>query len=245
MPRRSAPRAVSLGNGIASDTARGHGRLLCVRGTARRPRAARQAGHRRRHGRRGVGRRRATRCAGSACIRPCPCARRCGAARMRSACHRRIAHYAAVSQQIFAIFHEFTPLVQGLSLDEAFLDVTAERCGARRCDPHRREIKRRVHERTSSGVGRRRPNKLVAKIASDLRKPDGLVVVRRTPSASCSIRCPIRKLFGLARRRRPRSRRSHPYARRAACRQRVAIAAGLRRYTERVQQRRRDRRSAR
>src|SRR5512145_2120169 len=37
----------------------------------------------------------------------------------------RIGHYAAVSKQIFEIFHEFTPLVQGLSLDEAFLDVTA------------------------------------------------------------------------------------------------------------------------
>ena len=39
--------------------------------------------------------------------------------------HPRIGHYSAISQQIFAVFHEFTPLVQGLSLDEAFLDATA------------------------------------------------------------------------------------------------------------------------
>ena len=88
----------------------------------------------------------------------------------------RIAHYAAVSSQVFAVFHGFTPLVQGLSLDEAFLDVTAS---AALGDGERiaREIRHLVRERTeltaSVGVA---PNKLVAKIASDLRKPDGLVV---------------------------------------------------------------------
>ena len=78
----------------------------------------------------------------------------------------RIAHYAAVSKQIFAVFHEFTPLVQGLSLDEAFLDVTASLTAFGTAEHIAREIKRRIRERTeltaSVGVA---PNKLVAKIA--------------------------------------------------------------------------------
>ena len=90
----------------------------------------------------------------------------------------RMAHYQAVSRDIFAVFKEFTPLVEGLSLDEAFLDVTSSGrlfgsglsiAGA---------IKDRILQRTgltaSVGVA---SNKLVAKIASDLDKPDGLVVV--------------------------------------------------------------------
>ena len=92
----------------------------------------------------------------------------------------RIGHYAAVSRQVFAVFHEFTPLVQGLSLDEAFLDVSAGTRALGDGEQVGREIKRLIRERTgltaSVGVA---PNKLVAKIASDLRKPDGLVVVRQ------------------------------------------------------------------
>jgi DNA polymerase-4 len=90
----------------------------------------------------------------------------------------RMSHYAAASTKIFAIFREFTPLVEGLSLDEAFLDVTAsvklfgspEKMAAR--------IKQRILDDTaltaSVGVAQ---NKLVAKIASDLDKPDGLTIV--------------------------------------------------------------------
>ena len=90
----------------------------------------------------------------------------------------RMAHYKSVSSQVFDVFREFTPLVEGLSLDEAFLDVTASlklfgtgaSIGAR--------IKERILEETrltaSVGVA---GNKLVAKIASDLDKPDGLVVI--------------------------------------------------------------------
>lgn len=90
----------------------------------------------------------------------------------------RMAHYQDVSREIFAVFNEFTPLVEGLSLDEAFLDVTSSR---RLFGSGRRiglAIKERIRERTgltaSVGVA---ANKLVAKIASDLDKPDGLVVV--------------------------------------------------------------------
>ncbi|NBX40337.1 MAG: DNA polymerase IV, partial [Gammaproteobacteria bacterium] len=90
----------------------------------------------------------------------------------------RMARYAEVSAQVFAVFHEFTPLVQGLSLDEAYLDVTASRALKGDAVTIAREIKRRIRERTglaaSVGIA---PNKLVAKIASDLEKPDGLTVV--------------------------------------------------------------------
>jgi DNA polymerase-4 len=90
----------------------------------------------------------------------------------------RMAHYQAVSRQIFSVFNEFTPLVEGLSLDEAFLDVTSSRrlFGGGRSIAL--AVKARIRDRTSltASVGVA-PNKLVAKIASDLGKPDGLVVV--------------------------------------------------------------------
>lgn len=92
----------------------------------------------------------------------------------------RMSHYQAVSKEVFSIFREFTPLVEGLSLDEAFLDVTESLHLFGDEVAIAREIKKRILERTeltaSVGVA---PNKLVAKIASDLDKPDGLVVVTR------------------------------------------------------------------
>jgi len=90
----------------------------------------------------------------------------------------RMSHYQAVSKEVFSIFREFTPLIEGLSLDEAFLDVTASLHLFGDEVEIANEIKKRIKERTrltaSVGVAR---NKLVAKIASDLDKPDGLVVV--------------------------------------------------------------------
>ena len=90
----------------------------------------------------------------------------------------RMSHYQEVSQQVFAIFREFSPLVEGLSLDEAFLDVSASRSLFGDSTEIARRIKQRILDQTaltaSVGVA---PNKLVAKIASDLDKPDGLVVV--------------------------------------------------------------------
>jgi len=97
----------------------------------------------------------------------------------------RMQRYADVSREVFGIFHEVTPLIEGLSLDEAFLDVTASfpadclpaalSAGAARIAA---SIKARIREVTalSASVGVA-PNKLVAKIASDLDKPDGLTVV--------------------------------------------------------------------
>ena len=90
----------------------------------------------------------------------------------------RMAHYQAVSRELFAVFNEFTPLVEGLSLDEAFLDVTSSRrlfgSGRSIAVAIKDRILRRTGLTASVGVA---PNKLVAKIASDLDKPDGLVVV--------------------------------------------------------------------
>jgi DNA polymerase-4 len=151
----------------------------------------------------------------------------------------RIGHYAAVSEQIFAVFREFTPLVQGLSLDEAFLDVTAGIRSLGDGEQVAREIKRRVRERTeltaSVGVA---PNKLVAKIASDLRKPDGLVVVRPDEVRALLDPLPIRKLFGLGAKTAPKV---EALGIRTLGELRQASAARLRpvfgRYTERVQQR--------
>ncbi len=111
----------------------------------------------------------------------------------------RIAHC------IFEVFHEFTPLVQGLSLDEAFLDVTASIELLGPPEHIAAEIKRRILERTeltaSVGVA---PNKLVAKIASDLRKPDGLVIVRPGEVRELLDPLPIRKLFGLGAKTAPK-----------------------------------------
>jgi DNA polymerase-4 len=90
----------------------------------------------------------------------------------------RMAHYKSVSSQIFAVFNEFTPLVEGLSLDEAFLDVTASRAlhgsGPNIAQAIKQAILERTHLTASVGVA---DNKLVAKIASDLDKPDGVMIV--------------------------------------------------------------------
>lgn len=90
----------------------------------------------------------------------------------------RMGHYKTVSKQVFDVFRRFTPLVEGLSLDEAFLDVGESLAIFGSATDIARCIKRGIEETTgltvSVGVA---PNKLVAKIASDLNKPDGLTVV--------------------------------------------------------------------
>ena len=110
----------------------------------------------------------------------------------------RMARYKEVSAQVFAIFHEFTPLVEGLSLDEAFLDVTGgERLfgepaviGA--------EIRRRIRAVTeltaSVGIA---PNKSLAKIASDLNKPDGLFCIGPHNLHEVLERLAVERLFGV------------------------------------------------
>lgn len=90
----------------------------------------------------------------------------------------RMSHYKSVSKQIFAIFRDFTPTVEGLSLDEAFLDVSASTALFGPPEKIAADVKQRILDETqltaSVGVAN---NKLVAKIASDLDKPDGLTLV--------------------------------------------------------------------
>lgn len=110
----------------------------------------------------------------------------------------RIKQYAAVSSQIFKIFKSYTPLVEPLSLDEAFLDLTgAERLFGTPMDVAR-AIKERVRQEldlvVSVGVG---PSKFVAKIASDLGKPDGLVEVAPGEVLSFLHPLPVSRLFGV------------------------------------------------
>lgn len=116
----------------------------------------------------------------------------------------RFDRYSAVSKAVFDIFHEFTPLVQGLSLDEAFLDVTRSQSAMGPAESIAGSIKRRIFERThlTASVGAA-PNKLVAKIASDLRKPDGLVVVKDDEVTAVLDPLSIRKLFGIGNKTAP------------------------------------------
>jgi DNA polymerase-4 len=112
----------------------------------------------------------------------------------------RMHRYQEVSAQVFAVFGEITPLVQGLSLDEAFLDVTASQELLGNAVEIARRIKQQIRARTglscSVGVA---PNKLVAKIASDLDKPDGLTVVAAERVRAVLDPLSVRRLPGLGR----------------------------------------------
>jgi DNA polymerase IV len=112
----------------------------------------------------------------------------------------RMARYQEVSRTVFGVFHEITPLVEGLSLDEAFLDVTASQALLGGAFEIAQRIKRRIRELTgltaSVGVA---SNKLVAKIASDLHKPDGLTVVSAQSLRATLDPLSVRKLPGLGR----------------------------------------------
>ncbi len=110
----------------------------------------------------------------------------------------RMSHYKDASKRIFCIFREFTPLVEGLSLDEAFLDVTASVKLFGTPESIATRIKQRVREDTlltaSVGVAE---NKLVAKIASDLDKPDGLTIVMPADYAQKLDPLPVQVIPGI------------------------------------------------
>ena len=112
----------------------------------------------------------------------------------------RMSHYKHVSRQIFTVFREFTPLVEGLSLDEAFLDVTASVTLFGSPELIAAEIKQRILVETgltaSVGVAQ---NKLVAKIASDLDKPDGLTIVVPADYEKMLDPLPVRVIPGIGR----------------------------------------------
>jgi DNA polymerase-4 len=117
----------------------------------------------------------------------------------------RMARYKEVSDQVFAIFHEFTPLVEGLSLDEAFLDVTSSQQLLGSAESMASDIRRRILEQTgltaSVGIA---PNKLLAKIASDLNKPDGMCRIGADNVHDVLDGLPIEKLFGVGQKSLPR-----------------------------------------
>jgi len=106
--------------------------------------------------------------------------------------------YRAVSQQIRAIFLDYTALVEPLSLDEAYLDVTADLRGIGSATRIAELIRRRIREdlrlTASAGVSY---NKFLAKIASDQNKPDGLCVIRPGEGARFVAALPVRRFHGI------------------------------------------------
>ncbi|MCX5863692.1 MAG: DNA polymerase IV [Deltaproteobacteria bacterium] len=112
----------------------------------------------------------------------------------------RMPRYQAISSQIMEIFQRFTPLVEPLSLDEAFLDVTASERLMGTAEDIARQIRALVKETigltVSAGVG---SSKLVAKIASDLNKPDGLTIVPPGQEEAFLSPLPIGRLWGVGR----------------------------------------------
>ena len=109
----------------------------------------------------------------------------------------RMARYQEVSEQVFEIFHIFTPMVEPLSIDEAFLDVTGSSRLFGSPIEIAKKIKQMVVEKTgltiSAGVA---PSKFVAKVASDMEKPDGLTVVARDKVREFLDPLPIKKMWG-------------------------------------------------
>ena len=106
--------------------------------------------------------------------------------------------YRAASRQIMAIYRDYTPDVEPLSLDEAYLDVSGSGLCQGSATLIAREIRQRVYDTVgvtvSAGVA---PNKFIAKIASDWNKPDGLFVVRPHEVDAFVAALPVRKLHGV------------------------------------------------
>jgi DNA polymerase-4 len=109
----------------------------------------------------------------------------------------RMARYQEVSEQVFEIFHIFTPLVEPLSIDEAFLDVTGSSRLFGSPIEIAKKIKQKIVEKTgltiSAGVA---TSKFVAKVASDMEKPDGLTIVARDKVREFLDPLPIKKMWG-------------------------------------------------
>ncbi len=110
----------------------------------------------------------------------------------------RFKRYREVSGQVFEIFREFTDQVEGLSLDEAFLDVTGSTGLFGSAEAMAHEIKNRIRARTgltaSVGVSH---NKLLAKLASEMNKPDGLAIIRPAEVTTILDPMPVRRLHGI------------------------------------------------
>ena len=119
----------------------------------------------------------------------------------------RRARYSELSGRVFEVFRRYTPLVEGLSVDEAFLDVT----GSRALFGDGPEIARRIKQDVSAEIGLTgsagvAPNKFVAKIASDLHKPDGLTVVPHDGAAEFLAPLPLERMWRVGPKARVRLR---------------------------------------
>jgi DNA polymerase-4 len=112
----------------------------------------------------------------------------------------RFAAYKEVSRQIREIFHRYTDLIQPLSLDEAYLDVTNDKLGIGSAIDIAMEIKQAIKDElkltASAGVS---VNKFVAKIASDMNKPDGLTFVGPSKVERFIEQLPVEKFYGVGR----------------------------------------------
>src|ERR1700693_589006 len=106
--------------------------------------------------------------------------------------------YRAVSREIHAIFADYTPLIEPLSLDEAYLDVTENLRGIPTASATASEIRARIFEKTgltaSAGVSY---NKFLAKLASDPRKPNGQFVINPAMGAAFVETLPVGKFHGV------------------------------------------------
>ncbi|MEO0580896.1 MAG: DNA polymerase IV [Bacteroidota bacterium] len=110
----------------------------------------------------------------------------------------RFDRYKEVSHQIRTIFFEYTDLVEPLSLDEAYLDVTENKKGIHSATLIAKEIRARVLEETqltaSAGIS---INKFLAKVASDIHKPDGITLIPPENALAFLEKLPIKKFHGI------------------------------------------------
>lgn len=110
----------------------------------------------------------------------------------------RMEVYKEISQEVHAIFHEYTDIVEPLSLDEAFLDVTENKKGMTLAVDIAKEIKEKIRSRlslvASAGVSY---NKFLAKIASDWRKPDGLCTIHPDVALEFIDKLPVESFWGV------------------------------------------------
>src|SRR5689334_3547648 len=110
----------------------------------------------------------------------------------------RMKRYVEVSHQVMDVFRRYTDLVEPLSIDEAFLDITDSNALLRAPDKIAQSIKKEIREPTglTASIGLA-PNKFVAKVASDLKKPDGFVIVAENAVEEFLRELPISRLWGV------------------------------------------------
>lgn len=112
--------------------------------------------------------------------------------------HPRFSRYKELSYQIREVFLEYTDLVEPLSLDEAYLDVTENKIGLNSATLIAKEIKKKIKERTgliaSAGISY---NKFLAKTASDMDKPDGLFIILPEEAEDFVAKLPVHKFHGI------------------------------------------------